>query len=26
MVKSEINAKRLGANVYDCVCKLSNSR
>lgn len=26
MVKSEINAKRLGANVYDCVCKLSNNR
>ena len=26
MVKSEINANRLGANVYDCVCKLSNSR
>jgi len=26
MVKSEINANRLGANVYDCVCKLSNSK
>ena len=23
MVKSEINAKRLGAEVYDCVVKLS---
>jgi damage-control phosphatase, subfamily II, stand-alone protein len=26
MVKSEINAKRLNANVYDCVCKLSSNR